>query len=56
MDEAEKALKAETKERNQSEKDIRAHIGGQCAQLRVYMDESTDTVRNLIGVITIIIY
>ena len=50
LEEAEKSLKNEAKERMDNDKDLRAHVDSECAQLRVYMDESTDTVRNLIGV------
>ena len=49
LEEAEKCVKQEQKLRSEGEKDVRAHVDAECAQLRVYMDESTDTVRTLVG-------
>ncbi len=49
LDETERSMKAECKERLEHEKDLRAHVDAETAQLRVYMDESTDTVRSLVG-------
>ncbi len=39
-----------SKERSEREKDMKAHVEAECAQLRVYMDESTETLRKIVVV------
>lgn len=52
LDDAEAQLKKEMKGRVDNEKDLRANIDSQGAQLKVYMEETSDTIRKLVGVIT----
>jgi len=50
VEDCERFLKNDAKERTQREKDLKANVDAKCAQLRVYMDESTETVRNMSAV------
>lgn len=46
----EHSLKEEVKTRQENEKEVKAAIQAQDAQLKVYMDETADTLRKMLGV------
>ena len=50
LEDSEKTLQNEMKERQESERDMRSQIDSQKEILTTYMDEQADTIRKMIGV------